>query len=861
MAQDKTSTYDVKTPEGGSFTIQGPPGASAEQLRSVVQQYMQRQTSPVTGGPPVVEERFNVFSQKRRPRQGELYEQVSDIPERFRYTGRSAIGEHLAPQPPIVSEAPQPSQQPAYEAPGMLLSSGQQVRRPPVVSEAPPEARPFIESGPALLGGMVGGWQGGIAGAQMGLPLGPWGVVTGGALGALTGAGVGAGVGEFGRQSWEALAGGEGTEAIDLPRAAEEINLNIMGEAFGRSLGPPVGAAARYISPRFAQGAKSIIEFARDKGIPIDRATQTGSRVWALMRTIVDKVPFVGGQGQRFRAAQREALEKAFGDIAEVQTGTGESVITGQDLQKILTQAVDEDAATVASRLAARLEAAEGIGLRVSEEQTATLLDTAKMTQAEVYKSRARAAYAELDKIIDESEPVELITGTRTTTDPFNPAPFATRTEDIVQSVQSPVDLTAVKTELMPLFRELQALTDTATPTPGYLALKRFMEMDDIIPLSQAIPELSAIQSLARSNFPEMRNISQGVTARVVPPFRAAIDEAASKLGLEAREHLETGRRWTRERYDLFDTDIARDVANAARRGSAGSLINNPVKLRSILEQTNGEAGPVLAKNLTDDLIRVSTNKEGVFDALGFKKRWNKISDDVKGMLFSEADITAMNRLGDPIKSGLADEILDLAKLREPQKIVDQLLLNDDQAIRQLRAVNEIAPGQMRNIGRSFLQGILNKVEGASFSASSYSQWRRLGDHTRKLLFSEQQIKDMESFFELIRAIGADPSASGTVASLVGLSASGIYIATQTLAGDPEGAVVTAKRVGGIALTGAVLSALLYTRRGSQLLRTGLMMNRADPAARNTVRLLSIEIARAEREANGDLRNLPNNVQ
>ena len=116
------------------------------------------------------------------------------------------------------------------------------------------------------------------------------------------------------------------------------------------------------------------------------------------------------------------------------------------------------------------------------------------------------------------------------------------------------------------------------------------------------------------------------------------------------------------------------------------------------------------------------------------------------------------------------------------------------------------------------------------------------------MLFQAEQIQEIDQFFDLVRRVGVNPNPSGTAPTLIGLGVGGLFIAPEVFSGDWETAGSRVKQVGAIMLSGSLASRLLYTPTGAKLLRTGLVMNVAEPGAKEIARLLAVTTVRASQE-------------
>ncbi len=100
----------------------------------------------------------------------------------------------------------------------------------------------------------------------------------------------------------------------------------------------------------------------------------------------------------------------------------------------------------------------------------------------------------------------------------------------------------------------------------------------------------------------------------------------------------------------------------------------------------------------------------------------------------------------------------------EPRKVYDQLTTRKDGGLTRLQNVATIAPDQIPQIGRAYLEELLTKAtaEGKFGHADAlWSAWQNLGPQTKALLF-KGQVPDLNNFFLLAKKVAENPNPSGT---------------------------------------------------------------------------------------------------
>jgi hypothetical protein len=151
-------------------------------------------------------------------------------------------------------------------------------------------------------------------------------------------------------------------------------------------------------------------------------------------------------------------------------------------------------------------------------------------------------------------------------------------------------------------------------------------------------------------------------------------------------------------------------------------------------------------------------------------------------------------------------EALDVADLlrAEPRGIFDQLTMRKDGGLNKLRAVQQIAPEKLPELGRAVLEDLLDEATatgGFENAKSLETRWRNLGPDTKQLLFGAQTT-EIDNFFRLAAKLteNANPSGTANVLSSLNLTQLAAYVPAKALAKilfSPQGAkfLTTAVRV------------------------------------------------------------------
>lgn len=255
--------------------------------------------------------------------------------------------------------------QPAVD-PNAAIKAHQAAKYPTEAEKAarPKPERSFMNSLPAMGGGMAGAAAGATYGAGlggtlglMGGPLAIPGAVVGGALGGLAGAGLGAFGGEMLRQGTNTALGYE--NQFDPNRAAEEANTNMVGEMTGQLIGKAVGPVKRLLGsawkgaglptpsmPDLAGKTRAALQSAAARKIPLTMADRTGSKTISTIesgvgRTMFGRAPIQKATEEQSAAAlhkwwEPEILDQIAPHMDAADIGEAVKQALGRSKEKVL---------------------------------------------------------------------------------------------------------------------------------------------------------------------------------------------------------------------------------------------------------------------------------------------------------------------------------------------------------------------------------------------------------------------------------------------------------------------------------------------------------------------------------------------
>lgn len=228
----------------------------------------------------------------------------------------------------------------------------------------------------------------------------------------------------------------------------------------------------------------------------------------------------------------------------------------------------------------------------------------------------------------------------------------------------------------------------------------------------------------------------------------------------------------------------------------------------AMAEKSLGALKSIFRKNKSTDILNVKqkTAKDAA-DLLS-----DKIADAVRAT--GEENLTMLvNARKTWEKYHEVNEVLDTIN-KEPVRAFDSAVLKGDHGIEHLKAIKSHAPETLPLIGRAWLDDWVKRAtsEGGFKDANSmYKSWYNLGDETKKMLYNEEHLKNLDNFFLTAKKIAElEPGKIHRMIS-TGVRGGGLIL---TYWHPVIGATVN--------LSGAALSLLLNSQTGTKLLVQGM---------------------------------------
>lgn len=193
-----------------------------------------------------------------------------------------------------------------------------------------------------------------------------------------------------------------------------------------------------------------------------------------------------------------------------------------------------------------------------------------------------------------------------------------------------------------------------------------------------------------------------------------------------------------------------------------------------------------------------------------------------------------------------AGDVLEQIKA-EPVSAFRQMTAPQDSGIEFLRKVKEMAPDKIPDVGRAYLENLLNKATsegGFKGAAGLQRDWQNLGPATKRELFAgPAHVQALDHFFLLAKRLEerVNPSGSATTASAFGHL--GLMIANPITGGSTV-------------IGSGALSKLLHSPRGVQALTRGLEVS-MNPVSGATKGAALLNLTNAARAVGVDLSAAP----
>jgi hypothetical protein len=405
--------------------------------------------------------------------------------------------------------------------------------------------------------------------------------------------------------------GNYGAAAFDVPMAVA----GVMGL---KGMVNPATAATKVL-PAVAAPTGTLADlgaFAAREGIPIDAATATGNRAVAAVQHLADRSmggSLFGGGSNAARAAEEGALAETGG------------------------------------RLAAKANAAP-----VTAEQAGQGAQGAMESVIRQQHTEAQAGYDAIRRMADDPKnQTQVVVGQREVpTGVVGPdgKPIV-RTEPITESMAFPVDLSAAKKALKPMYDALlrkRELTGQLMGGEGraMTALDAIMQAGEKAPLADVDAALGDIKAMARgADMPELRNAGQATAAQAVKVLEGEVQKAAGAAPPKVMQALQEGRKATTAKY------AAADVLDALTKQTGDEPVrvfnrltgkqDTAINLIRDVQRLAPQELPKVGRAYLDGLLDKATSEGGFSRAKGVASSWDQLGAETKKALFTDPSYIA----------------------------------------------------------------------------------------------------------------------------------------------------------------------------------------------------------------------------
>jgi hypothetical protein len=429
--------------------------------------------------------------------------------------------------------------------------------------------------------------------------------------------------------------------------------------------GAMAGTAASMLAPSILKKAKvnipipktlnpveeSAVNYAAREGIPVDAATATGNKAVHALQETVGKQPLMASRAAELRRAQNEGIQQGAQRLTEqvAPTASGDPVVAGQAVADTLKRRVgklNDIADTQYDRL----------------RQIAAEPKNTKQVQTGVAKS----------SLVDaQGNPI---------------------TTPVIEDVKLPTAYSATKARLAPIVEQLEKSIPEAQKqaSPGLSLMRQILSRPDMVDADTAMRDLSAIQNIARGagELPEVRGVSKGLAATIVPELRRAVDDAVASGGADATKALARGRLATRSKYaanDLYDSLPKNGMGEIEPARVFKRLTQNDdaslQQLRAVQKKAP-VAVPEIARAYVEGLMNDMVYQGDVRRAQSAVRAWHGLGAETKNILFPpeiQQNITdfvnyaeMVGRKSNP--SGTASTAATLASILNPKLLAAQAI-------------------------------------------------------------------------------------------------------------------------------------------------------------------------------------------
>lgn len=546
----------------------------------------------------------------------------------------------------------------------------------------------------------------------------------------------------------------------------------------------------RVVPPAVSETANPVeqaaVSFGRDRGIPMDAGTVTGSQFVKNTQKRASGMLGSAAPAEAFQRSKDTALTRVGGELADQ---VHPSAVTAEQAGGALTSSTEDLIRT----LAAQADTAYG---RLRE------LEADPANARRVPKNETRAEAREMNKVMAESlgshapSPAELAEMRRIRAEMAD-LPFVKHTfNEVPRGKGGDIEIVPGSAGA-PVYDDILAsYSGSSAPSRGSIVTSidqalqggRFNEIGKAT-LEVARKRLSGDRGISKPSFPVEAGAKAVARETMLMPVdlrkaKAALEPVYARLKRESELVPVMGEK-ARGLVALDRLINGPDYAPVSVVDGALSDLKAMARGASMPElRTQGQGLAAQAVSALEQQLQAAVHRSG--------------PDAVTAL---EQGRTAVKT-----KAAVAD-VLEAIKA-EPVQAYRQATAPKDSGVAQLRRLQEVAPEVMPQVGRAWLEDVLGRAtESGKFEHSdkAYADWQKLGPGTKRIIYGEQA-EDLDRFFLLAKRLGENPNPSGT-ANVLAVNVSQILH------------YVPAK----------MLAKVLYTPAGVKLLTKGLTLHLAHP--------------------------------
>lgn len=588
-------------------------------------------------------------------------------------------------------------------------------------------------------------------------------------------------VGPAAAQAGETIGEGKVAEGLGAGTALLTPSILRGGSEAVRALKPAASAVSK-LNP----AEQAAVGFAEDENIPLTAGTRSGSRLIKNAEALVQNAPGGSGYAEGVRSAQTAALAETGNKLA------GE---------------VNPPGGGFPSAVPGRAVTAEAAGNTVKDALNQKIADL---------NSTANDAYGKLREIENRPENTVDVSDT--------PAGKAARAQQAFnQMLDQSVDAR---------LEQIRADVRSGSTEMTGRAKREYVNPDDPFDVG---PVTGRFAGGFKKSFSELANINAQPGE-----IASAIERGKGPLYDQARSAVRQAvidNEGDDIRVALRDVDLpveAKDVklpVDMRPVKTALKPIYEQLKQTMPITQQNASVGLKALENIMsgDDYVSASIADRNLSVIKGMARTDNpNLRNIAQGTAAAavkqlEMAVQAAVAKGGPDATAALQAGRQATKAKyavaqvldslpdEPVKVFDKLSSPKDTNVNLLRDVAQHAPEAMPQIGRAYVEGLLEKATaegGFDKTGTILNKWNSLGQATKQVLFPDGALRSrLDNFFLLAKKLAENPNPSGTalVGQLIKFGEGGLVLHNPA-------------SLAPILLSNAALSRLLFSDQGARLL-------------------------------------------